>query len=585
MDTNFEPRPIHDLLGKRFFIPSYQRGYRWEEQQVTDLLDDIWEFKKEGKEGEFYCLQPIVVKKKEDDTAREIYEVIDGQQRLTAIFLILKHLEKFVESDIKNFTLEYETRNTENRNSSEFLKNVQNKRPEEAEENIDYFYIHKSYQEIQKWFKKKANEGNPTTSSDCITPFMNRTTVLWYEVDKNKDNKDTIDIFTRINAGKITLTNAELIKALFLNRSNFKDSNSEELRLKQLQIATEWDRIENTLQNESFWAFIYNGTKQYDSRIEYIFDLMAKKKEGIEYEFYTFRKFSKDFEKGKNEQNKKIGILDENWKKIKDHFQTFEEWHNDHTLYHLVGYTVNAKISGGDVGKLKGYHNELTTKEKFEYELRNIIKKEVHNWLKSNNDIDELDKESKHIKEILLLHNIETMLQDQESRDQNSRFPFDRYKNVKWSIEHIHALNAEGINNKEDFEILMSDIKAISESELKEEVEKIASTTPDLTQKCKSINILLEDIRDNSIRNLALLTQSTNSTLNNKVFYLKRRDIIVLGQGGAFIPPCTRNVFLKRYTPYAKQLIIWEENDKGKYMEDIKTKLKKYLPERMQNEQ
>ena len=36
--------PLIDLFGKKFIIPHYQRGYRWEEQEVTELLDDIWNF-------------------------------------------------------------------------------------------------------------------------------------------------------------------------------------------------------------------------------------------------------------------------------------------------------------------------------------------------------------------------------------------------------------------------------------------------------------------------------------------------------------------------------------------------------------
>ena len=72
---------INKLLGENFYIPAYQRGYRWKEQQVKALLNDIWEFREnppkheEGKEKPFYCLQPIVVKKKE---AENLWEVIDG---------------------------------------------------------------------------------------------------------------------------------------------------------------------------------------------------------------------------------------------------------------------------------------------------------------------------------------------------------------------------------------------------------------------------------------------------------------------------------------------------------------------------
>jgi CRISPR/Cas system endoribonuclease Cas6 (RAMP superfamily) len=128
-------KSVSEILGMNFFIPSYQRGYRWDKQQVEDLLDDIYTFatKKKETEKEFYCLQPIVVKKLKDeekainnlDNSKEWYEVIDGQQRLTTIRIILSYLESefggkmidghFIATSLKdkfgkpNFDLEYQT--------------------------------------------------------------------------------------------------------------------------------------------------------------------------------------------------------------------------------------------------------------------------------------------------------------------------------------------------------------------------------------------------------------------------------------------------------------------------------------------
>lgn len=67
----FEVIPFKELLGKKFNIPSYQRGYRWEKENVEALLNDIQEFankiqefaNKDKIKEEFYCLQPVVVKK------------------------------------------------------------------------------------------------------------------------------------------------------------------------------------------------------------------------------------------------------------------------------------------------------------------------------------------------------------------------------------------------------------------------------------------------------------------------------------------------------------------------------------------
>lgn len=77
----------------RFYIPAYQRGYRWSAEQVEQLIDDLEEFKtrRETNTNAFYCLQPLVIKPVKQDNIGSL-EVIDGQQRLTTILLILQVL-------------------------------------------------------------------------------------------------------------------------------------------------------------------------------------------------------------------------------------------------------------------------------------------------------------------------------------------------------------------------------------------------------------------------------------------------------------------------------------------------------------
>lgn len=94
-----ETKLVADIKGA-FYVPSYQRGYRWGENEVVRLLEDIHDAK--GN----YCLQPVVVKK-----SGGTFELIDGQQRLTTIYLLEKYLhEKVSIFEEPDFTLEYETR-------------------------------------------------------------------------------------------------------------------------------------------------------------------------------------------------------------------------------------------------------------------------------------------------------------------------------------------------------------------------------------------------------------------------------------------------------------------------------------------
>src|SRR5580704_12930324 len=109
----------------RYWIPAYQRGYRWTQLQVTQLLDDIWDFIQDGA-GDFYCLQPIVVRRMDDGR----FEVLDGQQRLTTLHILLSHQREILRIlRISRFSIAYETRDPA------FLEEID---PARAGENADF---------------------------------------------------------------------------------------------------------------------------------------------------------------------------------------------------------------------------------------------------------------------------------------------------------------------------------------------------------------------------------------------------------------------------------------------------------------
>ena len=275
MCDRIELKSIGDILGMNFYIPKYQRGYRWTRQQVIDLLNDIKEFMgREPSDGEIYCLQPLVVKNKEIDTFKKIkeeaqnlsevkallkgsWDVIDGQQRLTTIKILLAHL-----TAEKSYDIIYETR----KDSETFLCDIS---CEKEANNIDFYHMVQTKDIIGEWFKDIKDDD----ISSFKEALLNKVKFIWYEsIDENP-----ISVFTRLNIGKIPLTDAELVKALFLNQSNFLNGeNAENIRLYQQEIATEWDNIEYTLQNDEFWFFIHSLGWNKPTRIDFIFDLMQE---------------------------------------------------------------------------------------------------------------------------------------------------------------------------------------------------------------------------------------------------------------------------------------------------------------------
>ncbi|WP_407484247.1 DUF262 domain-containing protein [Elizabethkingia meningoseptica] len=562
INNNISIKAVSDLLKYNFFIPSYQRGYRWTKQQVSDLLNDINEFSPKeianSNEKTWYCLQPVVVKQKDENE----WDVIDGQQRLTTIYLILHYLNQgYIENRRKKlFGLKYETRD----NSAQYLMNELNG---EAinDTNIDYHFISSAYKTICDWFADKGQEFDINTFE---SKFNFSTKVIWYETSINEDS---IDIFTRNNSGKIPLTNAELIKALFLNSSNFTNADAEKLRLKQLEIASEWDRIEYALQNEAFWLFINNAENNLATRIEFIFNLMSDKQS--EDKFSTFYFFNEKFKtKSENE-------IDSNWQEIKKYFQTLEEWYNDRELYHKIGYLIAVDTSIKSILKEK--------KEKSKTEFLSWINQEIEAKIKKVN-IETLEYGNPAVRNILLLHNVQTML---NNKDETNRFPFYRYKKEIWDVEHIHAIATEvKVKNENQVEWLKNNFIKTDRHQtetLNNQIEQILkNNTIDDDNFSIIINYVLGE-EDNSIQNLCLLDRGTNRSYKNDSFKLKRKKIIERELKGTFFPICTKNVFMKYYSANVKGIEIWNNDDRQEYFDKIKSVIEQYLPqtELVENEQ
>lgn len=259
-----EPKIIKELNDMIFFIPAYQRGYRWTPQEVGDLLDDINEFDTGNVASpKNYCLQPLMVKKRADGS----YEVVDGQQRLTTIFIFLKIAETI--TGYSPYKLTFETRDQ----SESFLSNLSKHDGHIIDDNIDYFYITTAYKKINDWLDLMSSSGTPrfTVLSSLFNKITNNVFFIWYEIP---ENAKPVELFTRVNMGKIRLSNAELVKALIFNKDNFSKNAERE----QQELSLSWDRIERDLQRDSVWYFLTEDkSREYETRIDLIFDLLSEK--------------------------------------------------------------------------------------------------------------------------------------------------------------------------------------------------------------------------------------------------------------------------------------------------------------------
>lgn len=612
-EKNLDPLSINELLKHNFFIPSYQRGYRWKEKQVLELLNDISDFKsepmKDKDDQSWYCLQPLAVKKCDDSTYEKYnldkeetwYEVIDGQQRLTTIYLILHYINQgYVENRRKKlFKINYATRE----NSQAFLiSNLDENKVDDT--NIDFYHITTAYKTIHQWFSKPAFDFD---LSKFESKFSFSTKVIWYEVEANSKS---YEIFIRLNVGKIDLTNSELIRALFLKKWNSNEA-VDKLRLKQLQISSEWDTIENTLQDDAFWYFIYNIDDQdnpkYANRIEYIFDLMKEKPEGAE-EKFTYYRFDEEFDDSIRKSKNGIPDADAIWLKVKKYFLTFQEWYNDRELYHLIGFLIATDYDILDLIKPKRDNIEIEIKTKTEF--KSFLVEEIKQIV--NCEIRKLTYKDAKVKPVLLLFNIETILSNKQS---NLLFPFNLYKTDEWEIEHIRSQTDKDISGKDriawakDMLEFFTGQKKIKKQEefidlLKDNKSKIFKSILE-QDKIKSILLLLltivkgeklDDLNFNmaynkirtefnednepsncAISNLALLDATTNRSYKNAFFPIKRKIILENDKTGTFVPICTKNVFTKAYSKKFDEIMYWNKFDAEDYISAIEDTLSPYL--------
>jgi uncharacterized protein with ParB-like and HNH nuclease domain len=630
-ENKIELKSISDLLRMNFFIPSYQRGYRWTEQQVKDLLEDIQEFINK-EQGGFYCVQPLVVRKslfkidadnfkqgldeiktKVDlliETEKLVskytkWEVIDGQQRLTTIYILLSYLNFG-----NKYSVEYETRT----DSKDFLKNIDF---EKKEDNIDYYYIVEAKKEIGTWFNGKDDH----FKDEFLKNLLNNVQFIWYE----SVDEDPVKVFTRLNIGKISLTNAELIKALFLNKSNFPSDDYQKIRLQQQEIANEWDTIEYTLQNDEFWLFLNKPDYDKPTRIDFIFNLICEKnllkladdhKEKIGTDEYkTFRYFYEWFKPKNNNEITKC------WKQVKNLFQTFQEWFNDLKLYHYIGFLIEL---GTDISDILDKWNDKKTKEIFKHDyITTEIKNKIANTTQNSLLNLTKGKDNKKIRSLLLLHNIQSIIKQNSTLEDNEKyklpifykFPFHLFKKENWDVEHIDSDTENPLENEiVQKEWLKCSSIGITDSDLKTEITHFLN--PEFNDKsnvnAQEANTSFEDLyyrivpqiqtdenkltqdEKQKIWNLTLLDLSTNRSYGNAIFPAKRRVIIGKDQGKkitvddklkvqeengviAFIPPCTMNVFVKYYNTAINNFREWDRQDAETYLENIKSVLKDFL--------
>lgn len=620
--------PVSELLEGTylFSIPSYQRGYRWEAsengnctddvKQVDDLLNDLSSFVNQNvnNEGNYY-LQPLMVKAAYRNSRWE-WDVLDGQQRLTTMLLVLICLNEKLNISKQLYSISYTnrpnldfTKITYDPNNSDFIY-------PKYKDNLDSYYVRMAKDRIYLWYdtvvqnNQSLKDGlkqalfyedgsrNPNSNPKLRVKF------IWYNVEPVNQSQQTvpiapisstttihdIEVFNRLNRGKISLTDSELIKALFL--IVLKSTNTTSSAINPETFVRDLDCMGRQFQDNGFWSMLCPKEKaeNYSNRLDLLFDIIRDKNKynGSSYRYYYSKLHSNPND------------LESLWNEAKDTFDQLCKMHYDVHSHNYIGFLVDCGC------KISNIINSTDS-------LKEQTKKILYNFkIKCADDIDNLSYGSKAIRPVLLLFNVLT------SDKYGQRFDFDLYRENKYDIEHVNSQTdnpIEKIDDKIDWiknqalECLNEDANekdskgnptqtAQDAEVLMKEGASLLSTFEsskiDSNDQFKPYRIKVEsfyalgnanaqpDPNKDLIGNLTLLNAEINREYHNALFPNKLRILKRSDQEGQFIPLCTKYLFLKYYTeikgnPSAFMMKRWRNTDQIDYTNAIKSTIQTIL--------
>lgn len=654
MDNSIKQYAIGELLdGRYLYIPSYQRGYRWTEKQVGDLLRDLLcfanDFANEGKEKkqeQFYCLQPVIARPITDEEKLKsifetgyndsilehgVWEIIDGQQRLTTIFLLYKYLLdqkgwdaetlKEEEDGKELYHICYATRDGSSKYLEELtMKSIRDSNENDIKENVDFFHMANAFKYIGEWIKTEGKNinvryqlggslDNIRTSFFKLLNGMSDTKggsvqVLWYEIAETKE-KNNIKEFQKINTGKIRLTDAELIKGLFLQKKNFTSGDK---YIKQSELALEWEFIENTLHANNFWYFLQKKSIDMPNRIDLLFNLIYKKniiKEVLEDEWDNkikeidellsdtrqseiFRFYYNRFE-GKMGEELQHEVASA-WNEVMELFRTLDDWFCSPATYNFIGLLSQC---GEDLCRLV-LHFEYMPETSYRVDFENYLKQRISHHLrgakidKERKAILNTYKEHDTIYKLLLTLNIHLLNEQNQKLESESdvyKFPFDVLSAQNWDIEHVDSFHTNNLKRDKDKEDWIKTAMDDRSGDLKDEEKALIQQKLEENALDDAINILKKNAQEveadeeikNTIGNLTLLDAATNRSYGNSLFCTKRRIIIERIKQGVFVPVATQYIFAKFFDPKGTNRSLWTRDDMEAYHKYIYDALITYV--------
>ncbi len=225
-----------------FEIPSYQRGYAWQERQLKDFWNDLEHVSKLG--DKFHYMHSLTLRKSDDDFGDIDFEIIDGQQRLATSLILLGLLAKITQNKDPKYSLI----NLEPILSYKYYGLSEAFRAiTEEEKDLERFqtsFYAKNLIDAYAFFKEKISDTPVGTLEKMFDALIKK--MLFSVVELNDNRIDPFSSFETINNRGKDLSTLELFK----NRLHFvahKICDEEDLENLQQEINDTYTRIYHDL--------------------------------------------------------------------------------------------------------------------------------------------------------------------------------------------------------------------------------------------------------------------------------------------------------------------------------------------------
>lgn len=276
-----EKKVIREIFNMWYCIPDYQRAYVWDTDQVRDLLDDTISAYRENKEAQYF-LGSMVLKineKSENNVSYTEYELLDGQQRITTVFLILACMRDMLtdypqyQNSLAGFVYQAEDAILQQPERMRIIFNIRSDVRDFVNEHIkplhgtcDSALLKDKMQakDVNISIRNMANamlvaheflEENKNEIIGYLSYFLNKVLMIYVATE---ELQDAFQLFTVLNNRGVKLSSSDILKAENLKELSAADRTS---------WATRWEEMET-----------YFG-EEFDKFLSHIRTILVKKKQ------------------------------------------------------------------------------------------------------------------------------------------------------------------------------------------------------------------------------------------------------------------------------------------------------------------